>query len=696
VTHDSSASAQSGRRLKVLLAVMKYDYGVQEQGYGYEHYQFHDALVRMGCEVLYFDFMTLLKEHGRTAMNRLLRETVDREKPDILFCSLYKNEIDKDVMRAITEQTETVTLNWFCDDTFRFRGFSSRWARSFDWIFTVDKHCVPLYRRLGAAHAEYVRWACNPFLYTKNTNAPLYDVTFVGRSYGGRGAAIERLKKEGFSVRTWGRGWEGGRLSQSEMVEVFGRSRINLNFSDASVRPGWKGKIGLKFPKQIKGRLLEVPACGGFLLTGDAPLLPDYYTPGKDVAVFTSTDDLVEKVRYYLSYEEERAAIARSGYERTMQEHTYIHRFHAMFAAMGFSTPDPAAVLAGDVPAGTSTDVTLAVTDPVVSVIVPVYNGARFVGQTIESILAQQFRDFECIIVDDGSTDDTPAIIARYAAADARIRLHRLSPNAGKIAAFNAGFALARGRYIAITGADDISLPQRLWKGVNFLDAHPDIAAVGSWVDIIDGDGTVTGILRHPSSPALIAWLLHFRNPLAACATLIRRDTFEQLGWYHDEASEDYDFLARLSQSHAIANIPEVLAQYRVWDGNFTSRHKAAEEDTACSVIGRLSTSLLKEPVPAESVRALRLAMDGSEPVSLSQVRMAAALCLRLHRAFRRNRRLSVRDAQIVRHSVSEYLCLLARHAARQSRLLSVWLYANALIRNPLFVSHVLRHRFRR
>ncbi len=680
------------RRLKVLYVAQKYDYGIPEQGYGNEHFNFYDTLLRMGCEVFYFDYATLLREHGRKRMNERLREVVDVEKPDVLFCVLYKNEIDKDVMRKITEETDTLTFNWFADDVFRFRGFSSRWATCFDWIITADKECVPKYLALGTKNALYVRWACNPFLYRTSNDAPLYDVTFIGQPHSKRREGVAALQAAGIKVETWGRGWERGRIDQEGMINVFGRSKINLNFSDTSTKPGWKGKLGFKFPKQIKARLLEVPACGGFLLTGDAPALGEYYEAGRDVAVYHSTEELVEKVQYYLAHNGERQAIAKAGYERTMKEHTYPHRICDMFRRMGFAVPVAEDVLAGKVPAGTTREITLTVDKPLISVVMAVYNGEKYVRLTIDSILAQHFKDFEFIIVDDGSTDSTLKILDEYAAKDSRIILHKLS-HAGKVTAFNTGFKAAKGEFIAWTGADDISLPNRFTQQVDFLQQHAEIGCVGSWVDLIDADGVPYGSFKYPTTPAVISWSLCLRSPIAAPVAMFRRSLVESLGWCRETASEDYDLWSRMSMKTDLANIPKILLQYRVWKGNFSSTHGKEEEATARTVIQERSEFLLGEKISEEAARALRLPIEGGEPLSLAQVKIASSLYRRLHRAFVRTRTLSFGDAQTIRNMVSEYELLLATHVKKHSAFSSIILKKRAVLANPLFLLHVLKQR---
>ena len=128
---------------------------------------------------------------------------------------------------------------------------------------------------------------------------------------------------------------------------------------------------------------------------------------------------------------------------------------------------------------------------PRITVLTAVYNGARYLAEAIESVLADGFEDFEYVIVDDGSTDATPRILADAAARDPRIVLLRHEPNRGIAAATNRGLAIARGAYIARLDADDISLPGRLAREAAYLDAHPAVALVSMNFDIIDAGGAV-------------------------------------------------------------------------------------------------------------------------------------------------------------------------------------------------------------
>ncbi|MHC4251833.1 MAG: CgeB family protein [Planctomycetota bacterium] len=339
--------------MRILYVSMKHDYGNPEQGLSFEHCNLYDPLHNMGHEILYFDYMALMKARGRDWMNCRLVEAAKAEKPDLIFTVLHREELDKDAVREVSDLPDGVTLNWFCDDHWRFDDFSRHWAPCFNWVATTAASAVPKYERMGYANAVKTQWACNHFLYRPSPEPPEHDVTFIGMPHGTRRDVIARVRAAGIDVRTWGQGWDEGRLSQDRMVEAFGGSRINLNLSNSSRARNSLGRClrravrslfaGSPPPDadQIKGRNFEVPGCGGFLLTGRADNLGDYYDIGREIACFEGTDDLIDKVRHYLTHEDERAAIAKAGHERTLREHTYVHRFRDIFRRMGLaSVPD--------------------------------------------------------------------------------------------------------------------------------------------------------------------------------------------------------------------------------------------------------------------------------------------------------------------------------------------------------------------
>ena len=334
--------------MKILYVALKYNYGQPSQGYGFEHYNFYDALVHMGHDILYFDMM--LMQDGRESMNQRLLDVVKREKPDLMFTVLHTNELDQSVIREISETTDTITLNWFCDDQWRFDNYSRYWAPCFNWVITTAPSALPKYAHLGYSGVIKSQYACNHFLYQKLDLPLKYDVTFIGQPHDNRREIIQSIHDSGIKVQVWGSGWESGRLSQEEMIRVFNQSRINLNLSKAST-PN-RGAQDDKNPEQIKGRSFEIPGCGGFQLSGSAENLDNYYEVGKEVVCFEEVDDLIEKIYYYLSNEDERAAIAQAGYKRTLRDHTYVHRFTNIFKRLGLPSRPLHEILNGDMQLG--------------------------------------------------------------------------------------------------------------------------------------------------------------------------------------------------------------------------------------------------------------------------------------------------------------------------------------------------------
>ncbi|MCE2470634.1 MAG: glycosyltransferase family 2 protein [Anaerolineae bacterium] len=205
---------------------------------------------------------------------------------------------------------------------------------------------------------------------------------------------------------------------------------------------------------------------------------------------------------------------------------------------------------------------------PLVSVIMPVYNGEKFLGAAIESILAQTFTDFELVIVDDGSTDGSAEIVLSFEAQDARVHFIQLAQNSGHGPALNAGLAVAKGEFIGCMDCDDISLPQRLEKQVAFLGSHPQIGAVGTWAKVQNEDLTSTHFeFKVPESHALIAFNLLFGASFVGSTVLTRRDYIFQVEGYDSEGRQniDLDLSCRLLWHTSIrfANLLENLYVYR-------------------------------------------------------------------------------------------------------------------------------------
>ena len=201
---------------------------------------------------------------------------------------------------------------------------------------------------------------------------------------------------------------------------------------------------------------------------------------------------------------------------------------------------------------------------PRVSVVMPVFNGATYLVEALESVLAQSLEELELVVVDDGSQDASGAIIKRFARTDPRVRLLTHERNLGISAALNHGCRLARSPYIARLDSDDIALPGRLSRQAGFLDAHPSVACVGGAIIFIDARGGRLSTQRFPTASRVIHSRLLRSNCFAHPSVMLRRSALDEVGGYRFDQIEDYDLWLRLSERFALANLPEPVILYRL------------------------------------------------------------------------------------------------------------------------------------
>lgn len=249
---------------------------------------------------------------------------------------------------------------------------------------------------------------------------------------------------------------------------------------------------------------------------------------------------------------------------------------------------------------------------PLVSIFIPAYNREKYLPATLESLLAQSFRDVEIIVADDGSTDRTLAVARDYAQRDPRIRVLAL-PHRGEVAARNEAVMAARpdSRYLLNHDSDDLSLPDKLARLVAHLEAHPEIAAVGCLAEYFDDAGQDLGRPPLAEEPARIRATFGELNSMVNSATLVRRTVFERVGPYREafRSVDDYDFFARaLLAGFELANLPEVLHRIRLHPASVGST-RAARQDQLATVIraayraGRAATRAEAEAATRREVR---------------------------------------------------------------------------------------------
>ncbi len=340
-----------------------YDYGIPKLGYSFEYINLYETLVRSEkYSVSFFPYDVIMRKIGRKKMNVQLLNAIKDFGPDLSFFVLFTDEIMRETIKNITEKSGSITLNWFTDDHWRFQNYSRYWAPLFHWAVTTDSDSVEKYHRIGYHNIIESQWGFNHFIY-KHYNIPQdYDVTFIGQVHSDRKNFIDYLYQSGIEVNCWGKGWKNGRLEFNEMVKMFSRSKINLNFTQSSLMFRLKPIIKIFLNRradnsihlnnifnvtrniadiknmhktQIKARIFEITGSGGFLLTQDVAHLTEYFVPGKEIEIFNDADELLEKIKYYLNNDEKRENIRRAGHKRAISEHSFEQRLMNIFYTLG-------------------------------------------------------------------------------------------------------------------------------------------------------------------------------------------------------------------------------------------------------------------------------------------------------------------------------------------------------------------------
>lgn len=207
-----------------------------------------------------------------------------------------------------------------------------------------------------------------------------------------------------------------------------------------------------------------------------------------------------------------------------------------------------------------------------ISVLLPVYNAEPYLHEAIESVLNQTYRDFELLALNDGSTDNSLAILNEFAARDKRVRVISRE-NKGLVETLNELVSKASGEYLARMDADDICLPERFAKQIAFMDTHPEHVVVGSWVETINAKGQQIGLIKSPIHHADIDQA-QLRGHTSIChpAAIIRKKAMRETAGYKPEyiCAEDLDLWLRLAEIGKLANIPEVLLKYRLHENSIS------------------------------------------------------------------------------------------------------------------------------
>jgi len=245
-------------------------------------------------------------------------------------------------------------------------------------------------------------------------------------------------------------------------------------------------------------------------------------------------------------------------------------------------------------------------TYPRVSVLMPVYNGEKYLHQAIDSILGQTFTDFEFLIINDGSTDSSAELIESY--NDPRIRLVHNKTNLKLIETLNKGIRLARGQYIARMDCDDISMSERLSKQVAFMDAHPEVDILGTGFYVIDSNGKPSHKVLFPLNHHFLCWSLCFYCPICHPSVLIKKNAVVKVGGYDPEMlhAEDYDLWYRLSKKAKLANLPDILLYLRKHKDSICSINPLVHKETSTKIHRAIISEILGKNIDTYIIQCIR------------------------------------------------------------------------------------------
>ena len=245
---------------------------------------------------------------------------------------------------------------------------------------------------------------------------------------------------------------------------------------------------------------------------------------------------------------------------------------------------------------------------PLLSVVMSVYNGETYLADAVDSILAQTFRDFEFIIIDDGSSDGSLGILQDYAARDPRIRIVE-QENTGLTIALCRGVEMSRGTYVARMDADDISLPNRFEKQIALLEMRPDLSASTCGVEHFFDDGSISHIAHIAINPQLIPLYMCFSNRIGGHGqVMFRRSAYDAAGGYDPSFryAQDYDLWTRLLDTGGFGVLDDTLYRFRTGHDSISKRSKSAQTDNSLRTTRSQYEKVTGQPIDLETAQAMR------------------------------------------------------------------------------------------
>jgi glycosyltransferase involved in cell wall biosynthesis len=323
----------------------------------------------------------------------------------------------------------------------------------------------------------------------------------------------------------------------------------------------------------------------------------------------------------------------------------------------------------------------------------PLYNSQRYVAQAIRSLLQQTWINFELLIINDASTDDSRQIVT--ALSDPRIRLVDNPHNLGLVATLNRGLELARGSLIARMDSDDVAHPERLAQQVAFLRKRPDVALLGTQARLIDERNqpiTNSFLTTHATSSTGIRWHLLFECPFVHSSVMFRRNiVHEQMGGYRSQAArfEDWELWSRIARLHAVHILPDVLVDFRKHTASATGSSRHIDNPRLRDLLhDNLRHFLHIETVPAAWLDLLDAFLQARSSRQFAHSEQFAHLVQAVYARFCACHPDAAHDAAVRRYR-ADLLARAAYHSALQQRATSLQLYLQACRHDPSVIRRI-------
>jgi glycosyltransferase involved in cell wall biosynthesis len=301
---------------------------------------------------------------------------------------------------------------------------------------------------------------------------------------------------------------------------------------------------------------------------------------------------------------------------------------------------------------------------PLITVLMAVHDGESYLRTAIDSILAQSFTDFEFLVIDDCSQDDTPAILRSY--NDARIRVVRNPTRLRLTASLNLGLEMAKGRFIARQDADDLSFPLRLGRQVAYLMNHPGTALLGTWANLLDQEGSRVGELCPALNGLLLKWVMLFNNRIIHSSVVFDKEKVMRLGGYSSSLpiAQDYDLWCRIMKTHPIAIVPEKLLELRLHPESISAKQKETQNDFTDRIVQRNILWFSQGHPSLQEVRALRSLLNFESIFDLPSIRKSSDIFQEVFRGFVSTCRPNPREQKdLTLHYVRTIAVMASMHA---------------------------------